>query len=101
MGAMGGNWSRRRKPLDLERELRESRPEPRDDFVRSLAERVRPDRRVPLAPLRIGLAAALTAALLVALAAFGGFSYGRSGANQGVKAAERGNGSSSSELQNA
>ena len=59
-----------------ERRLRQSRPEAREDFVYSLAERVRRDRR----PSRrgafgIAFAGALTAALLASLASVGGLGY--------------------------
>ena len=61
-------WSRRRS-LDLEAELRRNKPEPRSEFVTSLAKHVRPER--PTARVRIALAGALSVALLAALAPVG------------------------------
>jgi hypothetical protein len=75
----------RRDPL--ERRLRESRPVPRGELVRALETRIaaeRPPRRS--ARLRIGLAAALTAALASALAAFGGIGYAASGVTHAAHA---------------
>jgi hypothetical protein len=61
---------------DLERRLRRGRPEPREDFVQSLAERVRDDRqRSHGRALRVAFAGALTAAMLAALASVGGLGY--------------------------
>jgi hypothetical protein len=60
----------------LERRLRQSRPEAREDFVYSVAERVRSDRRRSRrGAFRIAFAGALTAALLASLASVGGLGY--------------------------
>jgi hypothetical protein len=70
----------------LENELRTSRPEPRVDFARALADEVR-SRRVPeRSPLgRVGLALALSGLIVVALASFGGIGYASSAASHSVK----------------
>ena len=56
---------------DLERRLREERPEARDEFVQSLAAEVRGRRSHPSARPRLTLAFALSLALLVSMIAFG------------------------------
>ena len=63
-------WNRRR-PLDLEVELRQNRPEPRSEFVEMVATQVRGARRTARGGLRVALAGALTVALLAALAPVG------------------------------
>lgn len=72
---MGQFWRRHGEPLDLEAELRAKRPEPRAEFVASVADRVRADRRRGRPALRLAFAGGLTAAMLVALASVGGMSY--------------------------
>ncbi len=57
---------------DLERRLREERPEARDEFVQSLVAEVRGRRSHPSARPRLTLAFALSLALLVSMVAFGG-----------------------------
>ncbi len=57
---------------DLERRLREERPEARDEFVQSLAADVHGRRSHPSARPRLTLAFALSLALLVSMIAFGG-----------------------------
>ena len=72
----------------LERELRAQRPEPRKEFLRSLESRMTGDRyRRPARSLRLGLAGALTVAMLVSLAAFGGLGYAATGVTHAVTAA--------------
>jgi hypothetical protein len=56
---------------ELERRLRADRPQPRDEFLQSLAKRLRMADRPRLA-LRVGLAAGLTAVFVIALASVGG-----------------------------
>jgi hypothetical protein len=63
-------WSRRRS-YDVEGELRANRPEPRSEFVSSLAEHVRSGRRPARGGLRVALAGVLTVVLLAALAPVG------------------------------
>jgi hypothetical protein len=61
---------------DLERRLRRGRPEPREDFVHSLAERVHDDRRRSRrGAFRVAFVGVLTAAMLAALASVGGLGY--------------------------
>jgi hypothetical protein len=61
------------KREELERALQRHRPEPGPDFLRVLAARVGAESpRSRIASSRVALAAALTAALLAALGAFGG-----------------------------
>ena len=75
---------RNRRP-DLESELRAIRPQPRADFVESLADEVRsrPAQRTRLG--RVGLAFALSALIVVALASFGGVGYASSAVSHAVK----------------
>ena len=74
-----------RRQLDLEGELRASRPEARADFVTGLADEVRsrPQERTRLG--RVGLASALSGLIVVALASFGGIGYASSAASHAVK----------------
>jgi hypothetical protein len=81
-------WSRD-KSFDIEDELRRARPEPRSEFVVSLAERLRAPRRGARAGLRVALAGALTTALLAALAPVGALGSAGSAANGLVNAALR------------
>lgn len=72
----------------VERELRAQRPEPRTDFLHSLESRiVGKAYRRPARSWRLGLAAALTVAMLTALGAFGGLSYAANGVTHAVQAA--------------
>lgn len=75
--------------FDLEGELHASRPQPRVDFARALADEVRsrPTGRSRLG--RVGLALALSGLIVVALASFGGVGYASSTASQAVKKVER------------
>jgi hypothetical protein len=74
------SFIRRRPRRDgLQNELRQNRPEPREEFVRGLEARISADRpRRQSSRARYGVAAAMTAALVVALGAFGGISYAAS-----------------------
>lgn len=74
-----------RRQLDLEGELRASRPEARADFVTGLADEVRsrPQQRTRLG--RVGLAFALSGLIVVSLASFGGIGYASSAAKHAVK----------------
>lgn len=82
-------WKRRRKPLDIERELRAGRPEPRPEFLAALEDRVREEGRSRAGFRRLGLALALTAALVVALAAVGGLGQAASTVTHAIKTATR------------
>jgi hypothetical protein len=70
----------------LEGELRHNRPKPRDEFVASVAERVRP-RRKSHRGARVGVAVALSIAMLAAMAPIGAASYAGSAAVDLVSAA--------------
>ncbi len=81
---------RRRHADSLETELRRNRPEPREDFVRQLEARIAAD-RTPApsrrgAGRRLGLAVALTAALLAVAAVMGGVSYAASSVSHAAHA---------------
>jgi hypothetical protein len=80
---------RRDESSDIEDELRRARPEPRAEFVVTLAERVRAQRRRAPAGLRVALAGALTVALLAALAPVGALGAAGSAARGMVNAATR------------
>src|SRR4051794_9529084 len=76
------SFFRRRHADSLETDLRRNRPEPREDFVRQLEARIAAD-RTPApsrrgATRRLGLAVALTAAMLVVAAVMGGVGYAAS-----------------------
>ena len=81
---MSGFWKRED---GLERRLRNSRPEPREDFVRALTDRVSgtPQRRSR--PLRVGLADAVTAIFVISLSAFGGIGYAAAACGHAVHSA--------------
>ncbi len=82
---MKGFWKREDR---LERELRAQRPEPSAEFMRALEGKVDGKAyRRPARPMRLGLAAALTIGMLVALASFGGLGYAATGVSHAVKAA--------------
>ena len=82
------NINRRRKERGVEQELRAARPEPKPEFLASLAEQVRTESRRPRfgARPRLALAGALTAGMLAAVGAFGGFGYAATAAKQAVDA---------------
>ena len=72
----------------LERELRALRREPRSEFLQAVVKKVEGDRyRRPSRSLRLGLAGALTAGMLTAVAAFGGLGYAASGVSRAVESA--------------
>src|SRR3954453_22556845 len=75
---------------DLEARLRAERPQPRAEFLASVAEKVGSDPAKTKKP-RFGLvfASGLTAALLVALASVGGIGYAASGSWHLVKSATK------------
>jgi hypothetical protein len=77
--------NRKARSFDLERQLREARPEPQRDFLHTLATEVR-ERLHSRRPWRLAFAAGLTAALLVALAAVGGIGYAAAAPAKAVKA---------------
>jgi hypothetical protein len=64
---------RKNEGLDLERELRAGRPQPRDEFVHMLEGRVRESgRATSRGGFRVAMVGAITAVMLVALGAVGG-----------------------------
>ena len=77
---------RRDEFSDLEADLRRLRPEPREEFVRALSERLSeaPSPRGSR-PLRVAVSFALTALGLAALALFGGFSYATSAGEEAAR----------------
>ena len=80
---MSGFW--KRDEGGLEGELRRRRAEPSKEFVASVADRVRPRRE--RRGLRVGVAVALTIAMLAALAPIGAASYAGGAAARIVSAA--------------
>ena len=79
---MRGPWKPRSDASDVEDMLRSARPEPRDEFVRAQAARVRPERSRRRLALALAPAAALTTVFVAALAWLGGLGYVGSGAQQ-------------------
>jgi hypothetical protein len=77
----------RRRTPSLETELKRQRPEPRSDFVHSLASRVEEaGRPAPRPRRRLALAGAIAAGALVAMASVGGFGYAATAARQAASA---------------
>jgi hypothetical protein len=74
-----------RRGDSLERELRESRPAPRDELVTRIEARVG-DMRPRRSAFRYAVPAALTATMVAALAAVGGVSYAASSVEQAATA---------------
>jgi hypothetical protein len=75
----------RRESFELERHLRDARPEPERDFLQRLVSEVR-ERRHSRPSLRLALAGGLTATLFVALSAVGGIGYAAAAPAKAVKA---------------
>jgi hypothetical protein len=73
-------WSRKRQTA-LDAALRARRAEPRPEFVTGIVDRVGGASPKPAGSFRLAFAGGLTAALLVALAAFGGLGYAAAGAS--------------------
>jgi len=72
----------------LERELRAARPEPRAEFLRAVESRIsREGGRQRAGSFRLGLAGAVTAAMVISLAAFGGLGYAATGVASAVHTA--------------
>jgi len=72
----------------LERELRAHRPEPRRELVDGIVSRITRERSSGAGrKARLGVAVALTAALLTVLGAFGGLGYAANGVTHAVTAA--------------
>ena len=82
-------WNRQHDPLDIERELRANRPEPRAEFVRGVTGRLNGDRPGrSFARLRVALAGSLATVILLALALAGGLGYAASAGKHAVKAVQ-------------
>ncbi len=82
-------WRRRQEPFDLEGELRAARPEPSNEFVRTLESRVRTDGRSRVGTLRVAFVGAITAVMLVALGSVGGVGYASSAAQDAAVSVKR------------
>jgi hypothetical protein len=80
------NW--RRKDRGVEHELRAARPEPKPEFLSALSEQVRAESKRSrfVGRPRLALAGVLTAGLLAAVGAFGGFGYAATAAQNAVDA---------------
>ena len=70
----------------LEDVVRTEAPQPRPEFMQALASELRERHGRRLAPLRLGLAAAVTGVLLVGFASVGGLGYAASGTSHAVHA---------------
>jgi hypothetical protein len=82
-------WRRRHEGFDLEAELRAGRPEPAPELVSRIEARVRNDSRSRVGSLRVAFVGALTAGMLLALAAVGGVGYASSAAQDAASTVER------------
>jgi hypothetical protein len=91
-------WKRHHEPDELEALLQGSRPEPREEFVRSLAERIaetaEPTGRRP-GSFRLALAAGVTTLLITAAGIGGGIAYSKSGGQPSSKSQSSSKSSSS------
>jgi hypothetical protein len=76
---------RGRRPDDIEAELRAGRPVPRESFVHELSGKLRSPGS-SFVRRRLGFAAALSAAMLIALTAVGGLGYASSATSHAVTA---------------
>ena len=87
---MRGFFRSRDKGLDLERELRAGRPQPRDEFVQMLEGRVRETpRRAARGGFRLAFVGAITACMLFALASVGGLGQAASAVGDVAVTAKR------------
>lgn len=82
-------WRKRNEGLDLEAALRAGRPEPAPELVSRLEARVRHDGRTRAGALRVAFVGALTAVMLLALAAVGGVGYASSAARDAAVSVKR------------
>lgn len=81
-------WKRDRDRLDLEAMLRSNRPEPADEFVASVIDRIRGNRTsLGLGRMRVAFAAALSVVMLTAFASLGGFGQATASLGQVVQTA--------------
>ena len=80
---------KRGKDSELERELRRNRPQPRDEFVQMLSNRVERESRLGRSlRSRIAGVAVASAVMLAAVGAFGGIGYAANGVKDVVKVAK-------------
>jgi hypothetical protein len=79
----------RKRRLDVERELRRNRPEPRVEFLAALEARIREGERSRAGFRRVGFALAFTSAIVVALAAVGGIGQAASTLKSAVQSVTR------------
>jgi hypothetical protein len=80
---------KRGKDSELERELRRNRPQPRDEFVQMLSNRVERQSRLGRSlRSRIAGVAVASAVMLAAVGAFGGIGYAANGVKDIVKVAK-------------
>jgi hypothetical protein len=82
-------WRKRHEAFDLDAELRAGRPEPAPEFISRLEARVRHDGRSRVGSLRVAFVGALTAVMLLALAAVGGVGYASSAASDAAVRVQR------------
>jgi len=82
-------WRKRHEALDLEAELRATRPEPAPELISRLEARVRHDGRSRVGSLRVAFVGALTAVMLLALASVGGVGYASSAARDAAVSVKR------------
>lgn len=82
-------WRKRHEEFDLESELRAGRPEPTPELISRLEARVRNDGRSRAGSLRVAFVGALTAVMLLALAAVGGAGYASSAARDAAVNVQR------------
>jgi hypothetical protein len=75
--------------MDVERELRANRPEPRAELVSMISERIARTPRRSHAGFRVAFGAGLTAGLLAAVAAVGGVGFAASSVHQVAKSVIR------------
>lgn len=87
---MRGFFRRRDEGLDLERELRAGRPQPKDEFVQKLEGRIRETpKRAARGGFRIAFVGAITACMLFALASVGGLGQAASAVGDVAVTAQR------------
>lgn len=82
-------WRKRHDALDLEAELRATRPEPAPELISRLEARVRHHGRSRVGSLRVAFVGALTAVMLIAVASVGGVGYASSAARDAAVSVKR------------
>jgi hypothetical protein len=84
-----GFFRGRQKGVDLERELRARRPEPREEFLHALEARVQESPRRARGGFRVAFVGAVTAVMLFALASVGGLGHAASAVSDVAVTAKR------------